>query len=241
MTVLASLLLASLLVGCVQNGRSCKTGASTPGRAVPLPVTADVTLCAQVFGSGATAVVLAHARGSDRRSWYPFAQELAQRGHSVLAFDFRGYGDSTGRRDDNNLIDLRVAIDYERAEGATRIVVIGASFGGTAAIIAASDGPTGAASPTGGARPAGIAAVASISGPNVWRKLDAVTAAEHLSVPALFAVARSDEPYTSSIRQQAERAGVQALEIDGSAHGTALVAASAELRNSLIRLVEAAP
>ena len=224
--VVASILVGGL-VGCVQNGRSCKSGASAPGRTVPLPVTADVTLCAQLFGSGPTAVVLAHARGSDRRSWYPFAQELAERGHSVLALDFRGYGDSTGGRDDNNVIDLRTAVDYERSSGATRIVVIGAAFGGTAAVIVASTG--------------GVDAVASISGPNVWRKLDAVAASENLSVPVLFAVARSDEPYTSSVRQQAERAGVVALEIDGSAHGTALVAASADLRSSLLRLVEATP
>lgn len=220
-------ILATLVMGCVQNGRSCRAAAAAPGLVLPLPVTVDVTLCAQVIGEGPTTVVLAHERAADRRSWYPFARELAARGHRVIAFDFRGYGGSTGRRDENGVIDIRTVVDYARSTGASRVVVVGASFGGTTAVIAAHAG--------------GIDAVASVSGPNVFRKLDAVAAATELTVPVLYAVAAADQPYTESIRQQAEQADVAPLIIDGSAHGTALVAASAELRSSLTRLVEAQP
>ncbi|MBA2679600.1 MAG: alpha/beta fold hydrolase [Ktedonobacteraceae bacterium] len=63
------------------------------------------------------------------------AQRLASRGYQVLAYDFRGSGDSAGPEDVTTLhTDLSAAVAFARKQGATSIVLLGASMGGTATI-----------------------------------------------------------------------------------------------------------
>ncbi len=94
-------------------------------------------------------LVLCHGfGGSCRGAGHPeLARALEQAGYIVLRFDFRGCGQSEGRRGDvivdEEVADLRHALDFlatQLSVDATRIGVIGASLGGSVAIeVAASD------------------------------------------------------------------------------------------------------
>lgn len=93
-------------------------------------------------GGGDRGVVLAHGGRFDRGSWEPQARALAAAGFRVLAFDFRGYGESRGPGDKDPLsaplhLDVLAAVREMRSRGASRVAVLGASMGGTAASRAA--------------------------------------------------------------------------------------------------------
>ena len=51
---------------------------------------------ADLYGEGDRGVVLAHGGRFTKESWQPQAQQSARAGFHVLAFDFRGFGQSRG-------------------------------------------------------------------------------------------------------------------------------------------------
>jgi len=103
-----------------------------------------VTLSGTLYGSGANAVVFSHMFPTDQTSWAPIAKDLAGRGYLVLTYDFRGYGASPGTKDVSKIDrDLRAAVAFVRTQGAAKLVLVGASMGGTAtAKVAAVEKPT---------------------------------------------------------------------------------------------------
>lgn len=111
-------------------GSECGDVGAPPSRAVAFTAGDGVHLTGDVFGSGDTAVVLAHEYPSSLCGWFPYASELARDGFRVLAFDSR----STGDRLD---LDVAAAVDETRALGARRVVAMGASMGGAATLVAA--------------------------------------------------------------------------------------------------------
>lgn len=122
---------ALLLAACDDGG--------APGRLIRFQTEDGVTLAGELRGSGPTAVVLAHMFPADRTSWADLASLLADRGYRSLALDFRGYGDSEGEKDIPDIWrDVLAAIEALEDRGARRIVLVGASMGGTASLIAAS-------------------------------------------------------------------------------------------------------
>lgn len=141
-----------------------------------------------VFGTGRTGVVLAHQSDGDLCQWLPYAKTLAQRGYRALAIDFPGVGAST---DSAATLDgaLADAAAFLRADGATKIVLIGASMGGTASIAAAAE-----------IRPP-VAGVISLSGPSVYQDTRAVDAAPKLAVPVLYMAADDDPSFAASARE----------------------------------------
>ena len=113
-------------------------------RAVTFAARDGVALQGRLFGEGGTAVVLSHMLPADQRSWFDFAQRLADQGYLVLTFDFRGYcpggdgGCSQGERNISSIWqDVLGATDFVRSEGATQVALVGASMGGTASLVAA--------------------------------------------------------------------------------------------------------
>jgi pimeloyl-ACP methyl ester carboxylesterase len=109
-------------------------------------------------------------------------------GFRVLLFDLRCYGLSgcpSGREDDV-VDDVAAAVEELRGRGATSIELVGASYGGSVALVAT-------------ARLADVSALADLSGDELTepiggqgRPTTAVQAAAEARAPALLAVARND-------------------------------------------------
>ena len=93
---------------------------------------------ADLYGEGDRGAVLAHGGRFTKESWQPQAQELARAGFHVLAFDFRGFGQSHGPGDSDMdtapmWLDVLAAVRYLRRNGAKTVAIVGGSFGGSAA------------------------------------------------------------------------------------------------------------
>ena len=98
-------------------------------------------------GSGSTGVVLAHESPGGSCGWLPAVPTFTAHGLRVLAFDFRGFPPSASapnRSADDFAPDLQAAVDALHADGARKVFVVGASFGG-AATLAEAPGLHGAA------------------------------------------------------------------------------------------------
>lgn len=95
-------------------------------------------IAADIYGSGTRGVVLAHGGRFTKESWKDQAQQLVRAGFGVLAFDFRGFGQSHGPGDKDMYsapleLDVLAAVRYLHAQGAKTVSVVGGSFGGDAA------------------------------------------------------------------------------------------------------------
>lgn len=113
------------------------TSPETPAH-LSFPTPDGGTLYADLYGKGEHGVVLAHGGRFTKESWEPQAQVLAQAGYRVLAFDFRGFGQSPLQpKDAAPSLDVLTAVRYLRQTGAKTVSVIGGSFGGGAAADAA--------------------------------------------------------------------------------------------------------
>lgn len=130
------LLVAALWVGGCGNvvSESPTPAGAAPSRAVTFATGDGVTLSGTLYGEGgAVGVVLSHMFPTDQTSWHAFARTLADNGYQALAYDFRGYGQSGGDKQIDRIDrDVRAAVAFLKAQGAQRIVLVGASMGGTA-------------------------------------------------------------------------------------------------------------
>lgn len=98
--------------------------------------TGGATLVATVTGAGPT-VLLLHAGGERRGVWAPVAARTSMR---TVAYDLRGHGESSGRAAtlDQLAADVTAMVVREQPP----IVVVGASLGGLAAIVALTEPAT---------------------------------------------------------------------------------------------------
>ena len=174
-----------------------------------------------------TAVVLAHMSVGDLCQWAPYARRLARQGVFVFPFDLRGHGFSEGRQNHRRAAaDLAAAVRAVRALGARKVVVMGASLGGIAALVA-----------TPNLKPA-VDGVVSVSGPAaIAGTLNALPAVKKIEVPTLYVAAEGDQspPYDFAADAQtlydATATDEKRLEIvPGTLHGTFLVDGSAAVR-----------
>lgn len=93
---------------------------------------------ADSYGKGERGVVLAHGGQFTKESWGKQAQTLVDARFRVLAFDFRGFGESprpANSKDpyDGVQYDVLAAVRYLHDHGARTVSVVGGSFGGWAA------------------------------------------------------------------------------------------------------------
>jgi len=178
---------------------------------VSFPTEDGGRVCADLYGEGARAVLLAHGGRFNKESWRVQANALVSEGFRVLAIDFRGFGCSTGpgQADFDNAPfenDVLAAVRYLKAHGAKTVAVVGGSFGGAAA----GDASIKSA-------PGEIDRIVFLGGaPNL--------PAEKLKSRALFLVAREDANGAGlrlpGIRAQYEKAPEpkELIVLDGSAH-----------------------
>jgi uncharacterized protein len=197
------------------------TGASAgTSRSVSFATQDGVTLTGYLFGSGTSGVILAHMYPADQTSWYPTAEQLAREGYLVLTFDFRGYGESQGAKQIEHLdLDVVAAIREMASKGATRVVLVGASMGGTACLIAADASQVFSQ--------ISVAGVVTLSAPVEFKGLSAEEATPRILAPLLFVAAENDAGAKGAMDLQKLAANKGDLQIvPGSDHGTDLLTGS---------------
>jgi alpha-beta hydrolase superfamily lysophospholipase len=182
-----------------------------------------VRLVGLELGKGRRGVVLAHELNASLCNWLPFARVLAARGFHVLLFDARDAGKSayvSFPQSDQLDRDVVGAARELRRRGAAKLLLMGASAGGTAALTAA---------PKLGAAVAGVAALSS---PADYVDMDAAAAVRRISAPSFFAVGEADAQFVGSVKElyEASAATTKQLElVEGStAHGTELLSGTGD-------------
>jgi alpha-beta hydrolase superfamily lysophospholipase len=205
----AAAALCLLLGACVEPGG----GHPPPGEAIRFTTDDGVELAGEVRGSGDLAVVLLHMYPADRGSWAPFASRLANEGYTALSFDFRGYGESGGaKRIDQIWRDALAAVRFMRSRGHGQIALVGASMGGTAALIVAAR--------------ADLAGVVTLSAASSFRGLtippEALTLIDE---PTLFLAAQGDVSAATTAQElyAGSPGGKEVQIVAGSEHGTELL------------------
>jgi pimeloyl-ACP methyl ester carboxylesterase len=130
-------------------------------------------------GTGRTVVVLLHQTdGNGLCGWIEFATTLAADPDlAVLAIDLCGYGESRCAADVDQIDPVRLALDHADASmDAKRVVVMGASMGGSVALMAAAELP-------------GISSAIDLSGPVEWAGIESIRTGKALPVPVLVGMA----------------------------------------------------
>jgi pimeloyl-ACP methyl ester carboxylesterase len=111
------------------------------------PITVTVTgaagnvLTADVFGAAGRAVLLLHGGGQTRHAWRTTGEHIARAGMTAYALDQRGHGDSDWIVDGayaffDFATDVAIVADKLCRDHGSPPVVIGASLGGIAALLA---------------------------------------------------------------------------------------------------------
>jgi alpha-beta hydrolase superfamily lysophospholipase len=107
--------------------------ASGSVREIPYQTRDGGVIFGNLYGEGPHAVLLGDGVIFDKESWDHLAARLAAEGHTALAIDFRGYGESKAGQSRGGLDeDIIGGVRYLREQGAARVSVIGASMGGGA-------------------------------------------------------------------------------------------------------------
>jgi alpha-beta hydrolase superfamily lysophospholipase len=170
-------------------------------------------------GRGRTVAVLVHQTdGGGFCGWLPFAARIAAvPGQAALAFDLCGYGasDCPDDRVDaaSQVQQVRMAIDEAvRRFHPRRLVLVGASMGGSLAVLTAAVDR----------RPD---AVVDLSGPDEWRDATVHERAAGVRAPLLVAMADSDgAAEVAAAKGTAEAAGAGSRFVGAeSGHGYALL------------------
>ena len=177
---------------------------------VSIPTEDGGLIYADLYGKGERGVVLAHGGQFNKGSWAKQAKLLEAAGFRVLAFDFRGYGQSRGPGQADLYsaplyLDVLASVHYLREHGAKNVAVIGGSLGG------------------------GAAGDAAICSPDEIDRVVFLGAApnrpaDQLKARTLFIVARDDAnadgPRLPGIRAQYEKAPQpkELIILEGSAH-----------------------
>jgi uncharacterized protein len=185
---------------------------NVPTRPVRFFTSDHVQLSGLLYGHGKTMVICSHMLRTNKDIWGEsgIPQRLAVLGYQVLAYDFRGNGDSAGLADASTLdVDLRAAVVFAHQQGATKIVLLGASMGGTASLKVAAEEQ--------------VTAVISLSGPQEFSVSVSDNEVKAIKAPKLFMVSKDDEdPFVSDARHMyAIASPPKEIHIyPGVAHGT---------------------
>ncbi|MDD4849172.1 MAG: alpha/beta fold hydrolase [Gemmiger sp.] len=180
-----------------------------------------VKLTGYLFGEGEKGITLAHARGWMLKSCLPLAERLADAGYQVIIWEFRNTlpsEDAPAAMSQRWDLDVLVAAAVLRARGATQILCMGASYGGTATAVAATEIPE-------------LVGLCILSAPAQDMPIDPIRALEKITVPAFFAVSTEDIQGAPGVYQEQVEALYEACAstdktfhlVDGPDHGTDMV------------------
>jgi pimeloyl-ACP methyl ester carboxylesterase len=106
------------------------------------------TLAGDVYGEDGPPVLLLHGGGQTRHAWKKAGELIARMGRTAYAIDQRGHGDSEWVKDgayqyEDFAADARTLADTLAGRSGVRPVVVGASLGGMAALLANGSAPNG--------------------------------------------------------------------------------------------------
>jgi fermentation-respiration switch protein FrsA (DUF1100 family) len=158
------------------------------------------------WGTGSVGVLLSHQSDGELCQWSDYARVLARRGYRALALSYQ----------DQSTAEALAAVKTLRQDGAKRVVLLGASMGGTISLATAAR-----MSPP-------PVAVISLSGPAVFNSVNALAVVNKLQMPLFFAAGGLDEPFASDARtlyRAATHASTRRLVIDAGSgsHGVAFI------------------
>jgi pimeloyl-ACP methyl ester carboxylesterase len=174
-----------------------------------------VSLNSAWLGSGKTTAVLLHeADGSGMCGFLFYADFLARHGIRVLLVDLCNHGQSNCLNDpiaEDPGAQVKLAVDAARADGAERVVLVGASLGGSVAVTAA--------------RPAKPDSIVVLSSSAKEEHSDIEADAPNVTMPALFAFSRADQADLGAVRNQLKNMPAKEKEflIYDSGHGYTLL------------------
>jgi pimeloyl-ACP methyl ester carboxylesterase len=230
-------------------------GAEETRRQLSLPVTFETSDgfvlkgdLASAADANAPAAILLHMYRSDRSAWAPLVPELTAAGFTVLAIDQRAHGESQQRLDETvnvaaiprrafgktvreGVRDVKAAVRYLAGQGLAtdRIVLIGASYGCSVALLSAE-------------AVEGVRALVLLSPGTNYFGVDVAPAASSFPGPLLIVAAEDDGQSVESARIIARRhQGPEDLEIYFSGgHGTRLFGPRPRLKQRIVEFAEKA-
>ncbi|RYP86228.1 alpha/beta hydrolase [Nocardioides guangzhouensis] len=190
------------------------TGQGGTGEVAFLPGGDGSWLSTASFGEGDTAAVFVHQTGiTGLCGWVPYAEWAGRQGIRAVLVDVCGFGRSqcSDVLADDPAAQMALAVDHARQQGATTVVLVGASMGG--ALVA------------GAGEQAGADALVDISGPTDWEGVPSVErAVPAITVPARLVFARADGPeHWRRARAAARGTDVEFVDVPGAGHGYTIV------------------
>ena len=145
------------------------------------------------LGTGGTVAVLLHQTDGDGLCGFLFYGEyLAAHGVHVVLMDFCDYGQSDcGNAPPQLPAQVEAVTRAVRDQGAKRVVLVGASLGGSVAVAAA--------------KRTKADAIVDLSGPADFGSLSITDKAPSITMPALFAFSNTDRSDLDQVRQNLKR------------------------------------
>lgn len=141
------------------------------------------------LGKGSTAAVLLHQTdGNGLCGFLFYADFLARQGIQVVMMDFCGYGQSICETPPAAPVQVKLVTDAARAAGARKVVLVGASMGGSTAVSAA--------------RITAADGIVDLSGPAEFGNSAIAKDAANVTMPALFAFSGTDPADRAAVRAQ---------------------------------------
>jgi len=212
--------LGLLLAGCLDLPERTHNGPAPGAESLTIRTADDRPLDARLWTRDPSRLVIyLHAYHRTQRDWWQEAARGAPTDPSALTVDLRGHGDSGGEPNDFPLMvdDVQTVIAAARERGFVRIALVGASMGGTVAVLVAREEPA--------------VTVIGLSVPADFAGLDALPAAREIAPRLSLVATREDLSARESLEQIAKAAGLdrsRAVLLPGRSHGMALLRGESE-------------
>lgn len=188
------------------------------------------------WGEGPRGVVLLHQRGGNLCGWWEYATELAQAGFHVLAIDYRNSAFSE-RGEADLTRDALAAVEWLKAAGAERVVLVGASLGAATAMVTVGRHPDAVSGLVALSLPPGI----DVTGGDDAEPATPEAAAPLISAAMLMCWATSDpnavdpQPFVDAAPSPDKRV----ITREGGAHGwTMLTDGPADVRPEVLAFLQ---